>query len=84
VRPCNCSGHESGSDPAVGRAGMNWKSAFSTDGIGIVGDDIMSRIEGKLEHMLWEELDGFSPGRYCFKCGNPHHLTLSGEAFQVL
>ena len=63
---------------------MNWKSASSTDGIGIVGEDIIGHIEGKLGHMLWEELDGFSPSRCCFKCGNPHHLTLSGEAFQVL
>ena len=25
VRPCNCSGHESGSDQAGGTVGMSWK-----------------------------------------------------------
>ena len=29
---CNRSGHESGSDQAGGRVGMNWKSVSSTDG----------------------------------------------------
>ena len=73
VRPCNCSGYELGSDQAGGRVGISWKNEVE---IGIVGENIMSRIEGKLEHMLWQELDGFSPGRCCFRCGNPHHLTL--------
>ena len=81
MRPCNCSGHESGSDQAGSRVGMSWKNEVE---IGIVGENIMSCIEGKLEHMLWEGLDGFSPGRCCFRCGNPHHLTLSWQSFEVL
>ena len=39
--------------------------------IGIVGEDLMSRIKGKLQHMLWEGLDGFSPGGCCFQVWQP-------------
>ena len=50
-----------------------------------MGENVMSHIESKLEHMLWEGLDmDLAQVDAASGVANPHHLTLSWEAFEVL